>query len=91
MPRKSVRVVTLVQGLKDLWGDEAVQRLLSNPFTAEEIAREGRRHPVDVLEAALSDARAASARSWAWIAERLRRGPSSAASGSEVHAGRSPR
>lgn len=67
--------MTLVQGLKDLWGDEAVQRLLSNPFTAEEIARVGRRHPVDVLESALADARTASARSWTWVAERLRREP----------------
>lgn len=81
MAKKSDRVIALVSGLKALWGDDAVAKLLSNPLRAEEIAGEARRHPVAELESALADARAASARTWAWVAERLRRGPAVASSG----------
>ncbi len=73
MPKQSARVTTLIQGLKDLWGEEAVLRLLSNSLVAEEIARAALKHPVSVIEAALVDARAAHAQRWAWVAERLRR------------------
>lgn len=48
--------------------------ILSQALTAEEIASAASRHTLEEIDSALSDAKAAGAARWAWVAKRLRDG-----------------
>lgn len=58
--------------MKEVLGEEEVLRIMSNAFTAEEIAKSSRKYSISEIKSAISDAKESGAYRWAWIAKRLK-------------------